>query len=116
MDYKNFLNSLKKDLLEANELYPSVKFFRKDIVCVWIWFLILDCYYNENVISSEKIINIIPSKYSSRPKIFNIINTACDKNYLLKILDEKDKRKFNLKPTKLCISEFENWAKIFKGF
>ncbi len=44
------------------------------------------------------------------------INLAIKKKYLLKISDPKDKRKFQLKLSHESISEFENWAKGFRGF
>ena len=116
MNYKKFLISLKKDLLTANEKFPSVKFFRNDIVSVWIWFLILESFYSKKIISSEDIINSIPSKYCSRPKVFKILNYAKHKKFIEKILNNKDKRKYDLIPSKITINEFENWAKIFKGF
>jgi len=34
----------------------------------------------------------------------------------MKELDKEDKRKFNLIPSQQTIKEFEEWAKIFKGF
>ena len=55
-------------------------------------------------------------EYASRPSIFKIIDDAVSKNYLNKIVDNNDKRKYNLIPTSQTIKEFENWAKVFKGF
>ena len=44
MDYLKFLQSLKKDLNQSNSDFATVKFFRKDIVSVWIWFIVLELY------------------------------------------------------------------------
>ena len=38
------------------------------------------------------------------------------KKYFIKVIDEKDKRKYNLFPSIQVINEFKEWAKIFKGF
>ena len=115
MDYLKFLQSLKKDLIKSNSDFKSVKFFRKDIVSVWIWFVVLEQYYNNNN-NIENIISEIPKEYASRPTIFKIIDDAVSKKYFEKIVDKNDRRKNNLLPTSQTINEFEKWAKVFKGF
>src|SRR6056300_2049974 len=108
MDYLKFLQSLKKDLNQSNSDFKTVKFFRKDIVSFWIWFSVLEQHYNNNNNNNiENIISEIPKEYASRPTIFKIIDDAVSKKYFKKILDEKDKRKYNLFPTSQTIKEFE---------
>ena len=116
MDYLKFLQILKKDLNQSNSDFKTVKFFRKDIVSVWIWFCVLEQYYNNNNNNIENIISEIPKEYASRPTIFKIIDDAVSKKYFEKILDKNDRRKYNLFPTLQTIKEFEEWAKVFKGF
>ena len=115
MNYLKFLQILKKDLNQSNSDFKTVKFFRKDIVSVWIWFCVLEKYYNNNN-NIENIMSEIPNEYASRPTIFKIIDDATSKKYFEKIVDNNDKRKYNLFPTSLTIKEFEEWAKVFKGF
>ena len=117
MNYLKILQTLKKDLNISDSEFETVKFFRKDIVSVWIWFCVLEQYYNNNNNNNiENIISEIPNEYASRPKIFKIIDNAVAKNYFKKILNENDKRKYNLLPTSQTIKEFEEWSKVFKGF
>jgi len=116
MNYLKFLQTLKKDLNQSNSDFKTVKFFRKDIVSVWIWFCVLEQHYNDNNNNIENIISEIPKEYASRPTIFKIIDDAVSKKYFEKIVDENDKRKYNLFPTSQTIKEFEEWAKVFKGF
>jgi hypothetical protein len=117
MNYLKFLQSLKKDLNQSNSDFETVKFFRTDIVSVWIWFCVLEQYYNNNNNNNiENIISEIPNEYASRPTIFKIIDDAVSKKYFEKIADENDKRKYNLFPTSQTIKEFEEWSKVFKGF
>ena len=117
MNYLKFLQTLKKDLNQSNSDFETVKFFRKDIVSVWIWFCVLEQYYNNNNNNNiENIISEIPKEYASRPTIFKIIDDAVSKKYFEKIIDMNDKRKYNLFPTSQTIKEFEEWAKVFKGF
>jgi hypothetical protein len=115
MNYLKLIQNLKKDLgLNLNK-YQTVKFFRKDIVSYWIWFEVLEQYYNNNNNNIESIIQKIPSELGSRPTLFKVIDTAVAKKYFIKELDKKDKRKFNLISSQQTIKEFEEWAKIFKG-
>ena len=117
MNYLKFLQILKKDLNQSNSDFETVKFFRKDIVSVWIWFCVLEQYYNNNNNNSiENIMIEIPNEYASRPTIFKIIDDAVSKKYFEKIVDSNDKRKYNLFPTSQTIKEFEEWSKVFKGF
>jgi hypothetical protein len=118
MNYLNLLQTLKKDLNISNIEFETVKFFRKDIVSVWIWFSVLEQFYNNNNNNNniENIITEIPNEYASRPTIFKIIDDAVSKKYFKKIVDDNDKRKYNLSPTSQTIKEFEEWAKVFKGF
>ena len=116
MNYLKLVQTLKKDLNRANIDFETVKFFRKDFVSVWIWFCVLEQNYNNNNNNIENIIREIPTGYASRPTIFKIIDDAVAKNYFKKILNENDKRKYNVLPTSQTIKEFEGWAKVFKGF
>ena len=118
MNYLKLLQNLKKDLNDANSDFKSVKFFRKDIVSLWVWFCVLEQYYNNdnNKNYIENIISEIPKEYASRPTIFKIIDAAVSKKYFEKIVNDKDKRKYNLTPTSQTKKEFEDWAQVFKGF
>jgi len=121
MNYLKFLQILKKDLNQSNSDFETVKFFRKDIVSVWIWFCVLEQYYNndndnDNDNNIENIMSEIPNEYASRPTIFKIIDDAVSKKYFIKIADVNDKRKYNLFPSSKTIKEFEEWSKVFKGF
>ena len=114
MNYLKLIQNLKQDLQLNLNKYQTVKFFRKDIVSYWIWFEVLEQYYNNNNNNIESIIQNLPSELGSRPTLFKVINTAVAKKYFIKELDKKDKRKFNLAPSQQTIKEFEEWAKIFK--
>ena len=118
VNYLELLQTLKKDLNQSNSDFETVKFFRKDIVSDWLWFSVLVQYYNNNNDNNniENIISEIPREYASRPTIFKVIEDAVAKNFFEKKLDENDKRKYNLFPTQQTKDEFEEWAKVFKGF
>lgn len=116
MNYLKLLNSLKKDVIK-NPRYKTVEYFRKDLISVWVWIHILDNYFNNRQnINIQNIMQEIPYQIASRPTVYKIIDAAVAKKYLIKLIDEKDKRKYNLFPSTQVVSEFKEWAKIFKGF
>ena len=116
MDYKKFITFIKNDYEISNSKYPSIKFFRSNIILIFIWFWTLEKMYNKKNLNIEQLIEDIPKGFGSRPTIFKFINLAIKKKYLLKIRDSKDKRKFQLKLSHDSILEFENWAKGYRGF
>ena len=116
MNYLKFTKFLKIDFETSNNKYKSIGFYRSDLILIFIWFFVLEKYYSKSPYSLEDLINDIPKKFASRPTIFKFIDTAFKKRYLEKIKNPKDKRKFNLKPSKITIEEFEKWAKGFSGF
>ena len=116
MDYRKFISFIKNDFENSNSKYPSIKFFRSNIILIFIWFWTLEKMYEKKNLNVEQLIEDIPKGFGSRPTIFKFINLAIKKKYMLKISDPKDKRKFQLKLSNDSILEFENWAKGFRGF
>ena len=116
MDFKKFTLFLKDDFKKSNTKYPTIKFFRSELILIMIWFWILEKYYKNEICISENIIQEIPPEIASRPTIFKFLDVAINKGYILKNSDLDDKRKLSLKPSSQTIKEFENWAIGFKGF
>lgn len=116
MDYKRFITFLKNDFETSNGKYPTIKFFRSNIILIFIWFWILNKMYNKSSLNIEQLVEDIPKGFATRPTIFKFINLALKKKYVTKIVDTADKRKFILKLSDQCVTEFESWAKGFKGF
>ena len=116
MNHLKLLKILKKNVM-INPNFVTVRYFRRDFVSVWVWIHILQNYFDNNkILNIQKLIQEIPYEVASRPTIYKIIDAAVAKKYFLKIVDEKDKRKFNLFPSSQVINEFKEWSKIFKGF
>ena len=116
MDFKKFTLFLKEDFNKSNSKYPSIKFFRSELILIMIWFWILEKYYKNEICISENLIQEIPTELASRPTIFKFLEVAISKGYILKNSDLDDKRKLSLKPSVQTINEFESWAIGFKGY
>ena len=79
MNYLKLLENLEKDLDISDSRFETVKFFRKDITNVWMWFIVLISYYKKTNITAEIILNTIPKEYASRVTIFKILDDAVKK-------------------------------------
>ena len=116
MNYLKLLYSLKKDVI-ANPKFETIQYFRKDFISVWVWIYVLENHFNnKKTINIQNIIQEIPNEFASRPTVYKVIDIAVAKKFFIKIIDEKDKRKYNLFPSTQVVDEFKEWAKIFKGF
>jgi hypothetical protein len=103
-------------LFRFSSIKNILKFFRKNIASVWLWFIILKSHYKKTKITTEIILNIIPKEYASRVTIFKLINYAYKKKFLFKEKDKIDTRKIIISPTKKTIEEFKKWSLVFKVF
>ena len=121
MDYLRFTRFLKHDFEKSNQKYNSIKFFSSELVLMFIWFWILENHYNSKENRSfksnvETLISEVPRELGSRPTIFKFIEQAITAKFIIKVIDSKDKRKFNLRPSMQTIQEFEEWSNGFSGY
>tara|TARA_B110000238_G_scaffold122185_1_gene132314 strand:- start:263 stop:646 length:384 start_codon:yes stop_codon:yes gene_type:complete len=114
MDYLKLLTTLNLDLNNGNT--GSVKFFRTNIYSIFIWFQVLIYYYQKENLTTELLLKEKFLSNISRPTVFKIIDNAVVKGYLSKVINEEDHRKFNILPSKVTVSEYEEWAQIYKGY
>jgi len=116
VNYLKLLEILENDLNISNNEFETVKFFRKDITSVWVWFIVLKSFYKKTKVSPDLVLSTIPKEYASRVTIFKILDDTVKKKYFSKEIDINDKRKFIISPTNITIEEFEKWSLIFRGF
>ena len=116
MDHVRFIKFLKSDFESSNANYPSIKFFRSQLILIFIWFWILEKFYTQKIYNVEELIQDIPKEHASRPTIYKFIDLAIEKKFLKRLPSVSDKRKWNLEPTKQTVDEFELWSKGFSNF
>ena len=114
MNYLKLLTTLNLDLNNGNT--GSVKFFRISINSTFIWFQVLIFFYKKEDLNTEQLLREKFLSNISRPTVFKIIDNAVAQGYLIKVVDSKDHRKFNIKPSKITVKEYESWAQIYKGY
>ena len=87
-------------------------FFRKSPSHYHMMLLIMAHYKLNTDISVEELKTKLFK--TSRPKSAIIINEACEKGFFFLETSSIDKRKKNVKPSKLFISEFDNYLSTLR--
>ena len=87
-------------------------FFRKSPSHYHMMLLVMNAHNNNNDLSVEQLKTKLFK--TSRPKSAIIINEACEKGFFYLEASAIDKRKKNVKPGKLFISEFDNYLSTLR--
>ena len=116
MNYIRFIKFLRSDFEISNNKYTSIKFFRSQLVLIFVWLWVLERYYAKELYNVEELNQNIPKEHASRPTIYKFIDLAIEKKFLKRLPSVSDKRKWNLEPTKQTVDEFELWSKGFSNF
>jgi len=74
--------------------------------------LVMNAHHNQKDLSVEELKTKLFK--TSRPKSAIIINEACEKGFFYLETSLIDKRKKNVKPNKIFISEFDNYLSTLK--
>ena len=74
--------------------------------------LVMNAYQNQNDLSVEELKTKLFK--TSRPKSAIIINEACEKGFFYLEASLKDKRKKNVRPSKIFISEFDDYLSTLR--
>ena len=114
MNYLKLLTTLSSDLNMDNT--GSVKYFRTNIYSTFIWYQVLIYHYNKENLTTEELIKEKFLSNISRPTVFKTLDNAVAKGYIVKIINANDHRKYNIKPSKISIDEYEEWVQIYKGY
>ena len=74
--------------------------------------LVMNAHHNNSNLSVEQLKTKLFK--TSRPKSAIIINEACEKGFFYLEVSVTDKRKKNVKPSKLFIAEFDNYLSTLR--
>lgn len=95
------------------ERSKSIAFFRSHKAYGYIlWLKLMENYFSNKKISTEKFIEI-GSKYASRRTVNKFLIKADKLDYIEKMVSRKDKRIIYILPSKVTVSEYKDWANKF---
>ena len=87
-------------------------FFRKSPSHYHMMLLVMSAYKHKQDISVEELKTKLFK--TSRPKSAIIINEACEKGFFYLETSIRDKRKKNVKPSKLFVNEFDDYLSTLR--
>ena len=87
-------------------------FFRKSPSHYHLMLLVMNAHHHQSDLSVEELKTKLFK--TSRPKSAIIINEACEKGFFYLETSLKDKRKKNVKPSKIFISEFDDYLSALR--
>ena len=108
---KKFTKYLVKEF--QNESSESIAFFRSNKAYGYIlWLKLMENYFSNKKISTEKFIQI-GSQYASRRTVNKFLIKANKLNFIKKVTSKKDKRVTYILPSEISINEYTDWANKF---
>ena len=87
-------------------------FFRKSPSHYHMMLLVMNAYHNKENLSVEELKTQLFK--TSRPKSAIIISEACEKGFFYLETSLTDKRKKNVKPSKIFINEFDDYLSTLR--
>jgi len=100
--------------IAGKDTHSSVKFFRKDVVTMTIWLIILKSFYKKKSINIEDIARkIAPSSRISKPSLRLVLENGKQKGFIKFTRNKNDQRSWVIEPEAITVNEFNQWAKIF---
>ena len=87
-------------------------FFRKSPAHYHMMLLVMNAHHNQKDLSVEELKTKLFK--TSRPKSAIIINEACERGFFYLETSSVDKRKKNVKPGRLFISEFDDYLSTLR--
>ena len=92
---------------------PSIRFFRSNGAYGYIiWLTIIDCYFEKNEISIEKLVADV-NRYASRRTVLEFINKGVEAKLINKKNSIDDKRKILIEPSNITVKEYSEWSSEF---
>ena len=108
---------LQKKILLIEELtshnLKMISYFQSDITKYKLLIIVVKNYFEDNLITIEDTVNLLPQKISSRAHKLNCITDATIRNYFTKEIKASDQRIKYLKPSNELIEEFKEYCVIF---
>lgn len=87
---------------------PSMSFYQSDTYRFFFLLAFMQEFFNENEISQEYAISLVPKKYASRIKRLQVLKQSVKLGYINEVHSLKDKRRRIYTPSETMIEDFLN--------
>ena len=104
--YLNLILLIEKNLLgRKKSKVTALEYFRSDAISIQVYYKILTNHYSDKITNFEQLYKEMT--YGSRQTIKTILDFAVTSKFLMTGQNKNDKRKKDIYPSKLTITEFE---------
>ena len=87
---------------------PSMSFYQSDTYRFFFLLAFMQEFFNENEISQEYAISLVPKKYASRIKRLQVLKQSVQLGYINEVHSLTDKRRRIYTPSETMIEDFLN--------
>ena len=91
---------------EYKDAPDSMNFFRADVYRYFFLLSFMCEYFENNEISQEHAISLVPKKFASRIKRLQVLKQAVKLGYILEASSSEDKRRRIYSPSSILINDF----------
>jgi hypothetical protein len=91
---------------EYKDAPDSMNFFRADVYRYFFLLSFMCEYFENNEISQEHAISLVPQKFASRIKRLQVLKQAVKLGYILETSSSEDKRRRIYSPSSILVSDF----------
>ena len=91
---------------EYKDAPDSMNFFRADVYRYFFLLSFMYEYFENNEISQEHAISLVPKKFASRIKRLQVLKQAVKLGYILETSSSEDKRRRIYSPSSILINDF----------
>ena len=91
---------------EYKDAPDSMNFFRADVYRYFFLLSFMCEYFENNEISQEYAISLVPKKFASRIKRLQVLKQAVKLGYILEASSSEDKRRRIYSPSSILINDF----------
>jgi len=103
---KPLIRSVLYKFTEYKDAPDSMNFFRADVYRYFFLLSFMCEYFENNEISQEHVISLVPQKFASRIKRLQVLKQAVKLGYILETSSSVDKRRRIYSPSSILVRDF----------
>ena len=108
---KLFIKNILTQTIENPNNPDSLSFFQSDTYRFYFLICFMLEYFENNEISQEYAISLVPKKYASRIKRLQVLKSAVQLGFITETQSNQDKRRRIYQPSNILLNDFIDYTK-----
>ena len=108
---KLFIKNILNQTIENPNNPDSLSFFQSDTYRFYFLICFMLEYFENNEISQEYAISLVPKKYASRIKRLQVLKNAVQLGFITETQSNQDKRRRIYQPSYILLNDFLDYTK-----